>query len=80
MAVKNKEIKEAKAQMIDVEDLKAVTVKLDEFTMMAMPKEFSTGSKGWHANGKALIQGHPVQVNVLLTIVGSKPKAKEEKK
>lgn len=45
--------------------------------LVGNPKEFSTGSFGWHANEKCMIviDGVPVKVqaNVLLTVVGSKP-------
>ncbi len=36
-------------------------------------KDFSTGSVGWHANGKVLDSfGRTVQVNILMTVVDSK--------
>lgn len=46
-----------------------------------MPKEFSTGSLGWHAQGKAvvLVDGVPTecQVNIMYTVIGSKELPKE---
>ena len=50
-------------------------------TVYMMPKEFSTGSLGWHAQGKGLVlvNGVPteVQMNIMYTVIGSKelPKA-----
>lgn len=44
--------------------------------LIASPKEFSTGSFGWHSNEKMtlVINGKAVKVqaNILLTVVGSK--------
>jgi hypothetical protein len=55
---------------------KPVTIKIGENTMIADPKEFSTGSLGWYLNGKTVmeIDGKPVtvQIGMNLTIVGSK--------
>ncbi len=53
-----------------------VKVVLNDFPMTADAREFSTGSFGWYANGKATItvDGKPVtvQVGLNLTVVGSK--------
>jgi hypothetical protein len=56
---------------------KAVTVRIGDLSaLVATPKEFSTNSIGWFANGKVVIEvgGVPctVQVGLNLTIVGSK--------
>jgi len=42
----------------------------------ATPKKFSTGSVGFHATGKMVVNGKSHQCNFLLTEIGSKPKAK----
>ncbi len=39
-------------------------------------KDFSTGSKGYHATGKFEVAGKRYQVNVQLVEIGSKPKTK----
>lgn len=61
---------------------KAVNVTINGATMLAEPKEFSTGSLGWFLNGKTVIEvdGVPVtvQVGMNLTIVGSKELTKSE--
>jgi hypothetical protein len=42
-------------------------------TMMAPPKDFKTGSKGFYANGKMEIDGKRYQVQIQLVEIGSKP-------
>jgi hypothetical protein len=58
------------------EAAKAVEVIINGTTMLADPKEFSTGSLGWYLNGKTVIevggQKVTVQVGLNMTIVGSK--------
>ena len=50
-------------------------------TVYLSPKDFSTGSMGWYAQGKGLVlvNGVPteVQMNIMYTVIGSKelPKA-----
>ena len=55
---------------------KAVEVIINGTTMLAEPKEFSTGSLGWFLNGKTVIEVNgvkvTVQVGLNMTIVGSK--------
>lgn len=52
----------------------ALTVTIDGQNLMAMFKEFSTGSKGWNFNGKVMIDGVKCQVSGNIVIIGSKPK------
>lgn len=55
-----------------------LVVKVGEHALLATPKQFSTGSVGFHGQGKVhlVVDGKPVvlQANLLLTVVGSKPK------
>lgn len=44
--------------------------------LIANAKVFSTGSRGFYANGKLVIGGKAYQVNVQLVEIGSKPAAK----
>ncbi len=46
-------------------------------TLMATPKDFKTGSKGYYANTKIEIEGKRYQTQVQLVEIGSK-KPKEE--
>jgi hypothetical protein len=60
---------------------KAVPVTIGGSTMLAEPKEFSTGSLGWYLNGKTVIEINgaavSVQIGMNLTIVGSKELPKD---
>jgi hypothetical protein len=60
---------------------KAVTVTISGSSMLAEPKQFSTGSLGWYLNGKTTVEinGVPVsvQIGMNLTIVGSKELEKD---
>ena len=55
---------------------KPVTVAISNQPLSASPKQFSTGSMGWFANGKVtvVIDGVPVlcQVGLNVTVIGSK--------
>ncbi len=46
-------------------------------TLMASPKDFKTGSKGFYANTKIEIEGKRYQTQIQLVEIGSK-KTKEE--
>lgn len=37
------------------------------------PKIFKSGSRGWHAQGKVKIDDVDIQVNLMFTVIGSKP-------
>lgn len=43
--------------------------------LLAGRKTFSTGSVGYYASGKIMIDGQAYQCSVNLTLVGSKPEA-----
>jgi hypothetical protein len=64
------------------EGAKAVEVIINGTTMLADPKEFSTGSLGWYLNGKTVIEVNgvkvTVQVGLNMTIVGSKELPKSD--
>jgi hypothetical protein len=55
---------------------KSVTVTIANQPLAASPKQFSTGSMGWFANGKVslVVDGQPVmcQVSLNITVIGSK--------
>jgi hypothetical protein len=59
------------------ESAQPITVDIGGNKMVAMPKHFSTGSLGFYATGKTVIEigGVPcqAQVGVNITLVGSKP-------
>lgn len=64
------------------EKAQPVTVKINDSTLEAVVKEFSTGSLGWYLNGKTMIDVGgklvTVQIGLNLTIVGSKDLPKSE--
>lgn len=51
---------------------KPQTVTVAGQSVLADVKRFATGSSGWHYQGKITIDGQKVQVNFLMTVVGSK--------
>jgi len=76
MAAKTKEVKKAQLGVLDVDDLKPVQLSIEGQILNAMPKEFSSGSKGYYANGKVMIDGRNCQVGCNITIIGTKPAGK----
>ncbi len=46
-------------------------------TLMAQPKDFKTGSRGFYANAKLEMDNRRYQTQVQLVEIGSKPKAEE---
>ncbi len=48
-------------------------------TLMAAPKDFKTGSKGYYANTKLEIDGKRYQTQVQLVEIGSKKSTEENK-
>lgn len=55
-----------------------ITVMIGDQPLIGIFKEFSTGSKGWNANGKAVIDGEKCQVSCNIVVVGSKPDASKK--
>lgn len=45
-------------------------------TLELAPKEFKTGSRGYHGQGKVTMEGKKYQLNIMAVEVGSKPKTK----
>ena len=41
-------------------------------------KDFKTGSRGYHAQGKMMAGGKNYQINILCVEIGSKPKENEK--
>ncbi len=50
-----------------------VEVRTAGTLMLAMPKVFASGSLGWHAQSKVMVNDTRCQVNLLITVIGSKP-------
>ena len=45
-------------------------------TLELAHKEFKTGSRGYHGQGKVTVDGRKYQLNIMAVEVGSKPKTK----
>jgi len=50
-----------------------VVAMIGEEQVVLAQKQFASGSVGWHGNSKISVHGCRVQVNLILTVVGSKP-------
>jgi hypothetical protein len=53
-----------------------VTIELngEKMNFLLGVKDFKTGSRGYHAQGKMVSGGKKYQVNILVVEIGSKPK------
>lgn len=50
-----------------------VSAVLGDVPVMASPKTFKSGSRGWYFGGKVTLHGRRVQASVILTLIGTKP-------
>jgi hypothetical protein len=61
-------------------EAKPLQITINGVPLLAEPKEFSTGSVGWHCGGKMTVwigtEPVKVQIGLNLTVVGSKELAK----
>jgi hypothetical protein len=48
----------------------------DKMNFLLSKKDFKTGSRGYHAQGKMMTGGKNYQINILVVEIGSKPKEK----
>jgi hypothetical protein len=63
-------------------DVDMATIQLigEKMNFILSKKDFKTGSRGYHAQGKMMAGGKNYQINILCVEIGSKPKEKEEMK
>ncbi len=63
------------------EEAKSIVLQLNGQPVMLEPKDFSTGSIGWYAGGKVVLEvgGEPLkcQIGFNITVVGSKELPKD---
>jgi hypothetical protein len=59
-------------------DMATIQLNNEKMNFLLGKKDFKTGSRGYHAQGKMMSGGKNYQVNILVVEIGSKPK--EEKK
>jgi hypothetical protein len=55
-----------------VASAKPIAIQVEGQSVVCTPRQFSSGSVGYNASGKVLIDGHKVQVGGNLVVVGSK--------
>ena len=62
------------------EEVNMATIQLngEKQSFIFNKKNFKTGSRGYHAQGKMMAGGKNYQVNILCIEIGSKPKEKEK--
>ncbi len=61
-------------------DMATIQLSGEKMNFILGKKDFKTGSRGYHAQGKMMAGGKNYQINILCVEIGSKPKEKEEKK
>lgn len=55
-----------------------ISCTIGDEVLSLRPKEFSSGSLGWHGNAKITLHGFRCQANLIFTVVGSKIQGKNE--
>lgn len=55
-------------------DMATIQLKGEKMNFLLTKKDFKTGSKGYHAQGKMMAGGKKYQINILCVEIGSKPK------
>ena len=61
-------------------DVNLATIQLngEKQSFILTKKDFKTGSRGYHAQGKMQIGEKSYQINILCVEIGSKPKEKQK--
>ena len=59
-------------------NMASIHLKGEKQSFVLVKKDFKTGSRGYHAQGKMMAGGINYQVNILCVEIGSKPKEKEK--
>jgi hypothetical protein len=61
-------------------DVNSATIQLngEKQSFILAKKNFKTGSRGYHAQGKMQVGEKGYQINILCVEIGSKPKEKQE--
>lgn len=59
--------------MSDEVDMATIQLKGEKMNFLLGKKDFKTGSRGYHAQGKMMSGGKNYQVNILVVEIGSKP-------
>lgn len=59
-------------------DIATIQLNSAKQNFILSKKNFKTGSRGYHAQGKMQVGDKNYQINILCVEIGSKPKEKEE--
>jgi hypothetical protein len=59
-------------------DVATIELNGEKMNFLLGKKDFKTGSRGYHAQGKMLSGGKNYQVNILVVEIGSKPKEEKQ--
>ncbi len=59
-------------------NMATIQLEGDKQTFSLSKKDFKTGSRGYHAQGKMMAGGKNYQVNILCVEIGTKPKEKQK--
>ena len=60
--------------MNETTDVVTVQLSGEKQSFLLSKKDFKTGSRGYHAQGKMMAGGKNYQINILCVEIGSKPK------
>ena len=76
---RNKPLTNGKA-MRRMSEVNIATIQLEgeKQNFILAKKDFKTGSRGYHAQGKMQAGGKNYQINILCVEIGSKPKEKQK--
>lgn len=72
-ARRTKEAQERKELVKELGVPESITLTVGNIPVVAMLRRFSSGSVGYYANGKAVVEGKPVQVGASVILIGTKP-------
>jgi hypothetical protein len=66
--------------MLKMSEVNMATIQLEgeKQSFILSRKDFKTGSRGFHGQGKMMAGGKNYQVNILCVEIGSKPKEKKQ--
>jgi hypothetical protein len=65
---------------VRMSEVNLATIQLngEKQSFILAKKDFKTGSRGYHAQGKMQVEGKGYQINILCVEIGSKPKEKQK--
>ena len=78
-ATKHKTItKRCDTEMTEQVNLATIQLNGEKQNFLLSKKDFKTGSRGYHAQGKMQVGDKNYQINILCVEIGSKPKEKQK--